>query len=150
MRVRYNKDLLGATIFLVISVAIWLLIPYQIVIKTDDLINSQSFPRLVVGLMGLCSLYLLLKEIIKIALKKEQNMGEIILKEEVKRLLMIGLVVLFWVLLHWVPFVVSAMIFGSLTLILFGSRKWSYYGIVNGLIVGVTLVFQYALHVNLP
>lgn len=150
MEIRYNKNILGAGLFLALAITLWLLMPYQIVLKTNDIINSQSFPRLVIGIMGLSSFYLFIKEILKIVMGKERNIGTIVIKEECKRLLMIGLVVLFWVLLHFTSFLVSAMVFGTLTLMLFKCKKWPYYLVVNGMVIGVTLLFEHVLYVNLP
>lgn len=150
MDIRYNKNIIGSGMFLTLSVVLWLLIPTQIVIKTDDLINSQSFPRLVIGIMALSSLYLFIVELVKVIRNKEREMGQIILREEVKRLLMIGLVVLFWLLLHVTSFLVSSIVFGTLSLLLFRCKKWSYYALVNSLVIGVTLLFKLVLNVNLP
>ncbi len=150
MTVKYNKNLVGAGFFSVLSLIIWLMIPYQIVLKNDRVINSQTFPRVVVGLMVICSLYLLIREIISIIKKEEHEYMVIQLKEEVKSLLMIGAVVLFWIMLHWINFAASASVFSVLALLIFRCRKWKYYAIVFLVIIVVTYVFETVLHVNLP
>ena len=150
MKLKFNHNLVGSAMFLILSLVIWLMIPYQIVLKHDRVINSQTFPRLVIGLMGICSLFLFVKEIIAIVMKRERESKVIDLREEYRSILMILAVAFFWLILHWVPFMFSAILFAGLSLILYRCRKWLYYGITFSVIIAVTLVFQEVLHVNLP
>lgn len=148
--IKFNKNLIGSGLFLTLSLVLWLMIPYQIILKSDRVINSQTFPRLVIGLMGICSLYLFVREVVNILMKKECEYTVIHLKEESKSLLMIGSVTLFWIMLHWIPFMIAAVIFSGLVLALYRCKKLSYYAITFSTIMIVTVVFEKVLHVNLP
>lgn len=148
--IKINKNLWGSIIFLLLATIIWLLIPYQIASDTKRIINSQTFPRLVIGIMWVFSLVLLIKTSILILRKQDQSYIVINAKEESISWMMIGSIVLFWVLLHWLSFIISAMIFATIVLLIFRSKKWYYYGITYTTIVIVTLVFENILKVKLP
>lgn len=150
MKIKFNVDLVGAIVFFTIAAVIWCLIPSQIVVKGNDQITSQSFPRIIIGLMGICSVSLIIKEVIKILKKQPVKEIEIDLKEEGKSLVVIMMLVGYWGLLHFLPFLLVSLIFASVMLMFFKCKNWKYYVIVGAIIILVTIVFQNALNVRLP
>lgn len=70
---KLKANLLGGSIFLILSIILWLLIPNQIPVSGNAIITSQTFPRLIVILMFLGSMVLLLGDIIKLVNKKSTN-----------------------------------------------------------------------------
>ena len=48
---KLKANLLGGSIFLILSIILWLLIPNQIPVSGNAIITSQTFPRLIVILM---------------------------------------------------------------------------------------------------
>ncbi|UAY78761.1 tripartite tricarboxylate transporter TctB family protein [Pasteurella canis] len=150
MKITFRQDLIGAVVFLILSITLWLLIPLQIIIDEDEGITAQTFPRLIIGLMALCSVILLIKEIIKILHKQPSKMVTIQLTDELNSLVVIFLLALYWLMLHWLPFMVSSIIFAFLMLLFFRCHNWKYYAIVASVIISIALIFEHLLHISLP
>lgn len=151
MKITFRQDLVGALVFLILSISLWLLIPYQIMLTDDDeIITAQTFPRLVIGLMGLCSLILLVKELIKWFYKQPVKMVELHLYQEARTLIVIGLLILYWAMFQFLPFMIASIIFSVLLLLFFRCKNWIYYAIVISVVLFVSFFFQYVLNVSLP
>lgn len=150
MTLKFRQDLVGALVFLILSAVLWIMLPYQIMIDDDDTITAQTFPRLIIGLMAFCSLILLIKELIKLWRKQPVTMVEIHFHQESRALLIVGLLVLYWAMLHWLPFMVSSIVFACLFMVFLRCRKWHYYVIVSAVIIAISLFFQNLLNVSLP
>lgn len=150
MKIAFRQDLIGSLVFLIISAILWFLIPYQIITEEDEAITAQTFPRLIIGLMALCSFILFIKELIKLVRKQPSKTVEIHFKQELNATVIIGLLVLYWGMLHFLPFMVSSAIFSYLFLLFLKCRNWKYYGIITVMIIAISLFFQYALNVSLP
>lgn len=150
MKIKLKQDLIGAVSFLIFGLVLWFLMPYQIKLKNPDVINSQTFPRLIVGIMIVCSSYLFIVEVIKIV--KKQQVREIVIdvKQEGKSFLIIAMLLAYWGLLHWLPFMVTSILFGVGMLFFFKCRNWRYYAIVSATIITITIMFQNILNVKLP
>lgn len=150
MKIKFKQDLVGGIVFLIVSLVIWFMMPSQIKINTTDTINSQSFPRVIIGLMMVCSIYLIIVQVIKIIKKIPVKEVEIDLKQEGKCVLMIGMIAAYWLMLHFLTFMAASLIFAGAILVFFKCKNWKYYGIVFTSIIVITLVFQNLLGVKLP
>ncbi|GKX29689.1 hypothetical protein SH1V18_21690 [Vallitalea longa] len=150
MKIKIKQELVGAILFFTVAAVIWFLIPSQIAVKGNEQISSQTFPRLIIGLMGLCSGFIIIKEIVKIIKKQPVKEIEINLREERKSLAVILMLLGYWLLLHVLPFMLVSLIFGGVMLVFFKCKNWKYYVTVSVIIIAVTLVFQNALNVELP
>ena len=151
MKISFRQDLAGSVVFLIVSLSLWLLMPYQILVEDEEeVITAQTFPRLIIALMGICSLILLIKELIKLYKRQPVKMVELSLQHELRSLAIIGLLVLYWGLLHWLTFMLSSLIFCYLLLLFFSCKNWKYYVIVSLIVVSVSLFFQQVLNVSLP
>lgn len=83
MKITFRQDLVGSVVFLMVSITLWLLMPYQILIEDEEeIITAQTFPRLIIGLMGICSAILLIKELIKYFRKQPVKMVELNFQQE--------------------------------------------------------------------
>lgn len=151
MKITLRQDLLGALLFLVVSAVLWVLMPSQIIVSDpDEVITAQTFPRLIIGLMGACSAILLIKEIIKLIRKQPAKMVEIRLAEEAHSLFLVLTLVFYWGLLHWFPFMVASTLFAFVLLAFFHCKNWKYYAIVAAFSVLLSFFFQNLLHISLP
>lgn len=150
MKLKFNRNLVGALLFFALSLTLFFLMPSQIKVVSNDVINSASFPRLIIFIMGACSLYLILLEAIKIIRKQPTEIVELNLAEEGRTLVVIGLLILFLVLLNFIQFWLSALIFSSLLMFFMGTRKWWKYAIVFTVIISITFLFTEVLNVTLP
>ncbi|NBI12985.1 tripartite tricarboxylate transporter TctB family protein [[Haemophilus] felis] len=151
MKITFRQDLVGSVVFLVVSITLWLLIPYQILIEDEEeIITAQTFPRLIIGLMGICSAILLVKELIKYFRKQPVKMVELNFQQEGRALTVVVLLVAYWGILHWLPFMLSSILFSVLLLLFFNCRNWKYYAIVISIVVSVSIFFQHFLNVSLP
>ncbi|EGP04307.1 hypothetical protein GEW_10121 [Pasteurella multocida subsp. gallicida str. Anand1_poultry] len=93
---------------------------------------------------------MLVKEIIKIIRKQPSKMVTLTLSEELNASIVILLLVLYWFMLYWLPFMVSSIIFAFLMLLFFRCRNWQYYAIVATVITAVSFIFEYLLNISLP
>lgn len=151
MKITLRQDLAGALLFLAVSAVLWVLMPSQIVVNDpDEVITAQTFPRLIIGLMGACSAILLIKEIIKLVRKQPTKMVEIRLAEESHSFFLVLTLVFYWSLLHWLPFMVASTLFAFALLAFFRCKNWTYYAIVAVFSVLLSLFFQNLLHISLP
>ena len=64
MKIRYNREIISGAIFVVLSAVLWFLIPVQVQTLEKTPINAQTFPRIAIGGMFLCSVGLLLEVIL--------------------------------------------------------------------------------------
>ena len=55
MKIRYNREIISGAIFVVLSAVLWFLIPVQVQTLEKTPINAQTFPRIAIGGMFLCS-----------------------------------------------------------------------------------------------
>lgn len=150
MKLSLRQDLVGACIFLILSLVLWFFIPIQILVEEDDTITAQTFPRLIIGLMALCSFILLIKELLKWLRKEPVKRIEIHLRQELHSFIIFSLLVGYWIILNWLPFMPASLIFATLLLCFFQCRNWRYYAIIFIVIISVSLLFQNVLNVNLP
>lgn len=150
MKIKLNRNLVGAILFFVFSLVLFLLMPSQIKVVSTDVINSATFPRLIIFIMGGCSLYLILIEVFKIVRKQAVELYEIDLHVEARTLVVIGLLILFLVMLYFIPFWAAALIFSTALMYFMGSRKLWKYATVYVIVISVTLLFTKVLNVTLP
>ncbi|MDO4766288.1 MAG: tripartite tricarboxylate transporter TctB family protein [Eubacteriales bacterium] len=150
MKIKFNRNLVGAVLFFLFSMTLLLLMPSQIKVVSQDAINSATFPRLIVFIMAGCSLYLIIIEIIKIIRKQGVEIYEIDLAVESRTLVVIGLLILFYILLSLVPFWAAALIFATGLMLFMGSKSLWKYATVFVIIISVTLLFTKVLNVTLP
>ncbi len=149
-KVRLYVDIITPIIFIIFAVAVLLAMPSQIALLSSSSINERSFPTLLMFLIIICGVVLLIKEIYNIISKKKANIVETTVLVEVKALIILGILVLYWLLMGLVGFIVSSILLGLAMLMFFRVKKVSYYIIVSVVAVLIGVFFRYVLNVRLP
>lgn len=148
--VRLYVDIITPIIFIIFAVAVLLAMPSQIALLSSGSINERSFPTLLMFLIIICGVVLLGKEIFNIISKKKANIVETTALVEVKALIILGILVLYWLLMGLIGFIISSILLGLAMLLFFRVKKVSYYIIVSVVAVLIGVFFQYVLNVRLP
>lgn len=149
-KVRLYVDIITPIIFIIFAVAVLLAMPKQIALLSSGSINERSFPTLLMFLIIICGVVLLGKEIFNIVSKKKVNIVETTALVEVKALIILGILVLYWLLMGLIGFIISSILLGLAMLIFFRVKKVSYYIIVSVVAVLIGVFFRYVLNVRLP
>lgn len=147
---KLKTNLLGGGLFLSVSIIIWFLIPSQIILTQNNNINSQTFPRLIVGIAIVSSILLILKDIIKIIKKEPVEEVEIILNNEIKVIIMLILLTIYVFLFEHIGFLFSSIIYSFLTLMYYKSKNIKYYVSIALVCFVVNYIFKNLLLVQLP
>jgi hypothetical protein len=143
-------NIVGSVIFIVVSSVLLMLVPTQIKINTDAVVNARTFPVLMLRIALIFSIVLLLKDIISIIRKQEIEKKEFNLLVEIKFLIILAMLIIFLTMLYFTNFIVSSIIFGIMMLFYFRSKKISHYLIVILAAILIGVLFQNVLHVRLP
>ena len=149
-KVRLYVDIITPIIFIIFAVAVLLAMPKQIALLSSGSINERTFPTMLMLLIIICGVALLIKEIYNIISKKKANIVETTVLVEVKALIILGILVLYWLLMGLVGFIISSILLGLAMLMFFRVKKPSYYIIVSVVAVLIGVFFRYVLNVRLP
>ena len=149
-KVKLYVDILTPIIFIIFAVAVLLAMPKQIALLSSGSINERTFPTMLMLLIIICGVVLLVKEIYTIISKKKANIVETTVLVEVKALIILGILVLYWLLMGLVGFIISSILLGLAMLMFFRVKKPSYYIIVSVVAVLIGVFFRYVLNVRLP
>ena len=149
-KIRLYVDIITPIIFIIFAVAVLLAMPSQIALLSSSSINERSFPTLLMFLIIICGVVLLGKEIFNIVAKKNVNIVETTALVEVKALIILGILVLYWLLMGLIGFIISSILLGLAMLMFFRVKKPSYYIIVSVVAVLIGVFFRYVLNVRLP
>ena len=68
-------DLAGSILFFLLGAALFFLLPSQVPISENDVVNGRVFPKLLFSLMMICSAILIIQNVIKISKKQTQNLN---------------------------------------------------------------------------
>ncbi len=146
---RYPSDLATGIIFLIVAIAVILLLPSQVSVSQNDVIDGREFPRLLMYLMAICSCVLILVELGKMIMKKPMVMKTMNLLVEVKALIIMAILIITFLLAKYTGMFVLGAIFCAIAFLLFfRCKKKSYYAITVVFVVAIWAVFRFVLHVN--
>ncbi len=143
-------NIVGAILFIVLSSILLYLVPSQIKVNTDAVVNARTFPLLMLRIVLIFSIILLAKDIFYIITKREIEKREFNLLVEVKFLIILSMLIIFLLLLYFTNFILSSIIFGILMLFYFRAKKISNYLIIILAAILIGYLFQNVLHVRLP
>lgn len=149
-KIRFNANIVGAIIFIIFSSVFILLMPNQIKVTEASSINAQTFPKLLLQIILLSASFILIKEIVKLVMKKECEVIELDLLTEIRACLIFLMFLGYFFMLKPFGFIISSIIFGLAMTFYFRVRKWYYYLIVTFCAVIIGIAFKYLLHVRLP
>lgn len=148
---RWNKNMVGGGLFVALSAAILLAIPYQIKDSSDALVNAQFLPRAVAWVMLALSAALFLQGLYR----ARKGLGEkdtitIHLSNEVRVLLAVVLLIGYAAVMPSIGFIVSSIAVCGLILALMRVKKWTYYAYTLAIIVATYFIFRFLLNIILP
>ncbi|WP_300362286.1 tripartite tricarboxylate transporter TctB family protein [Fusobacterium sp.] len=150
MKYKIKVNIVGGAIFLILSTILWLLIPSQIPLNSDAVITSRSFPKLIVALMFISSLFIFVADLIKLVKKLPVQEVEVNLNEEGRAVVVCILLIAYAFLLDKIGFMFSSILYCYSMLTFFKCKNWKYYMIVTIICVAVTYIFKNILLVQLP
>lgn len=149
---KITTNIIGAILFIGLSLFILFVIPDQILASSNVGINAQSFPRWITILMLVSSLFLLINEV-RLQIKgTATNLPTVNFefKKEVKSLLFVVLIVAYAVATPLIGFLFASIGFSVMSLAFFKIKNAKYYLFLVGCCVLVYYVFKYLLLVQLP
>lgn len=147
---KLKTNLVGGGLFLSISIIIWFLIPSQIALTQNSSINSQTFPKIIVGISIVSSILLILKELIKIIKKEPTEEIRITFSNEIKVIIMLIFLMIYVFLFEYIGFLFSSIIYSFLTLMYYRSKNIKYYISIALVCLIVNYIFKNLLLVQLP
>lgn len=147
-----SKNRISGFFFLFLGIFLWIAIPYQI--KSDGMttMGPEFFPKfLSVGLIIL-SILLIIQTFVKEKQGRGQNSKnfDINLKSELRVLLIFFIITIYAVMIPYLGFVISTILFMGIALFLLNVRKWYFYGALIAFSFVVYYVFEKLLYVQLP
>lgn len=147
--IRYPADLATGIVFLIVSIVVILLLPSQVAVSQNEVIDGRMFPRLLMYLMAICSIVLILVELGKLAMKKPMVMKTMNLLVEAKALIIMGILLGTFLLAKYTGmFVIGAVFCAVAFLLFFRCKKKSYYAITLTFVVAIWAAFRFILQVN--
>lgn len=139
--------LIGAVLFLILSIVVLLILPQQVTIKETDVVNGRAFPELLMFVMMGCATALILGQLYKLLRGEPLETTTINLLVELKALMILGIMLLFYFLAP-IHFLVAALVSSLLLLLFFRCKKPLYYVITLGLVVLIYFAFSKGLNVS--
>ena len=149
-QVRFYPSLVGPVLFLLASIAGYVLMPSQVKIQEGTATTARTFPSLMLTLILVCSVVLILQEVIKIIRRQPIEVIMLDVMTEIRAIIILALLVLYALLIPLLGFIVTSMLFGLAMLGFFRVKKWGYYLIVALSALAIGLLFQGVLNVRLP
>ena len=127
-------DLAGSILFFLLGTVLFFMLPSQVPISENDVINGRVFPKLLFSLMMICSAVLIIQNIIKISKKQPVQVSTFNLLTEVKALMILTILFITYFICRITDLFVLGAIFCSIAfLVYFRCKKRSYYAItMNG------------------
>ncbi len=148
-QVTIPTDIIGAVLFLVLGIILYLVMPSQVAIAESDVVNGRSFPTLLIVLMIVCSIMLIIQNVVKIKKGEEINRVTINLLTEVKALMIMAILFLTYVICEITDLFVAGAVFCAVGfLVYFRCSKKLYYVITIGLAAAIWAAFRFALGVR--
>lgn len=149
MKITIKKNLWSGIVTVVASLILWFALPYCIKSQVTSLtaaIGPDYLPRLMIALMGICGVGLIITSLV---LKKDEEI-EVDLKDELRTLIFVGIILAYILLMPVIGFLIDTILFSCIALFFMETRKPSHYLVVVILTVLIFVGFKYGLMVSLP
>ncbi len=143
-------SLLGALLFIGISLGILILMPTQISIQPGQTITARTFPTLLTYIMLGCALLNFGKDLIQIFLKKSVPYVYLSALTEIRSLILLSLMIGYALLIPVIGFIGGSVFYGISMLLFFRIKKLHYYLVVICTAISIGYLFKYILYVRLP
>lgn len=142
-------DFIGAAAFLVLGIVLFLVMPGQVPVAEDDVVNGRVFPTMLLIIMILCCILLLGQNLIKMKKNEPVNKVTFNLLTEVKALIIMGILVLTYVICEITDLFVAGSVFCAVSfLVYFRCSRKLYYVITIGIAAAIWAAFRFALGVR--
>lgn len=143
---KINTNLCSGILFLLLGAVALVVIPVQIP-KGNTTYGPRLFPYIVSVIMIISSLGILSEEWSKHRKKDTTTVDSF----ELKRVgLMFLIMTVYIFLIEPIGFIASSILFSSVILLFFKSRKWTYYVVCAALVLSIYYGFRFFLKVYLP
>ena len=154
MKIRTNKTLVGGIVFLFLSLALYLLLPSQIVTRETSRVTARTIPQLMILGMGLFSLILVVQGWF-FEPKREYTIRPDLFtrpgfRGELRTLAFIAKLTVYALLFPVIGYMASTLLLVAGILAYYRCRTWWFYAIAFGNVVFVYFVFRMLLKVKLP
>lgn len=152
MKLKLNSNMVTGAIFLVISIVLHALIPYQIKTYETGAITAATVPTLLIRCLLVCSVVLLVQGLLSKEKKCYCISAALFRKESLKRLkpaIYIAMLLAYAVLMPKIGFIVASLLLANGILVYFRAKKWWFYLIASGNVFLAYFVFH-AINVTLP
>lgn len=147
--IKIPVDLTAAIVFAIFAIAMLLLMPSQIKVGQNEIVNGRNFSQLLMGLILVGSAIISFKEVKKMKQKEPLVYKTINLGTELRALCIAGILLGFHLINVFTGlFVVGACFSSTGFLLYFKCKKPLYYVITLGLTVGIWALFEYVLNVR--
>lgn len=142
---KINTNLIFGIVAVILSILLWLIIPSQVPpsLVATEYINGSFMPKLMAGIMFVCGIIGIIRGIF---FDKHEKTLSISL--ESKSVCFLIIFALFVVLATKVSFLISAVLFGIISLAFMKCRNIKKYIAVVAVIVAVCLIFKFGLKVR--
>ncbi len=148
-KIKVPIDLTAGIVSFLIAAVIMIIMPSQVAVADNDVINGRAFPTLLMWVMLLCSSILIIQEIVKIIKKRPLEYKYINILTEVKALVIFSILLGSFLLSKWTGLFVIGAIFCSLGFLLyFRCKKPAYYAITLTLAILIWAAFCFVLNVD--
>ena len=142
-------DLAGSILFFILGAVLFLMLPSQVPLSENDVINGRVFPRLLFSLMMICSAVLIIQNVIKISKKQPIQVRTFNLLTEVKALMILAILFITYLICRITNlFVLGAVFCSIMFLVYFRCKKWFYYAITIGMAILIWVAFRFGLNVK--
>lgn len=152
MELKAKKEIIGASLFVVLSCIIWLLIPFQIALIDNSRLNARFVPRVITMAMCISSILNLLFSLYKVFRDKTKRAASEhfgIKRQGYPALLLIAFI-LYAFGMTFIGFEAASVLMCCLILLIAGSKNWKYYVISGAFSVLIGFVFRNIFYVPLP
>lgn len=146
---KLNSKVAKGILFLLLALAVYLLMPSQIKLIGNDRINAQTFPKVLVCAMSICSTLMIINGL----LAKEKEYWTINLAAIKGLLSPVGMLLIIFAYVFLIPrigFLLSSGLCCCGAMAFLKCKKVGYYLTVAAFIAVVYLVFTKVLYVPLP
>lgn len=147
MKIKVKSNLISGAASVIFAIALWFIIPIQIVDQSNKLIKSDFLPRLLAVIILICGIWLIAESYLK---PEKEKFIEFDLKKEARVLIYMAALILYIVLFNKIGFFFSSLLLSLFTLLFVKEKKVSRYVIVALYVTALFFIFKYGLGIPLP
>lgn len=138
-----------AGVSILFALLVLLIIPREISSVGSSVIgmSARTYPTFAAVAMAACGVGLLINSFVS---KDDQEAPKLVLSEELKVLLILGVILAYALLCEHLGFFLSTVLAGSVLMLIYKDRTWWHYVIYFLFILGCYMLFTRLLYIHLP